>query len=96
VFVILAFVSFFGAFVVLTTASRAFIWNGLTLIGVGILSLVLASHGVVRRRPWRRRIARGPTFTSDDPEVAALPPTSMTRISERIRLAREQRERAEE
>jgi hypothetical protein len=96
VLVALAFISFFGALVVLTAPSREFIGNGLILIALGILSLVLASRGIGRRRSGSRRIAQGPTFTADDPEVAALPPTSMTRISEQIRQARERQNRAQD
>lgn len=93
--VILALLSFLGALVVLTGGSRGLALNGLGLIVLGLMSLVFAARGAGRRRPGGRRTARGPSFTADDPEVAALPPTSMTQISERLRRARELRERAE-
>ncbi len=88
--------SFYGAFVILSGPSWGFFWNGVTLIVLGILSLVFAFRRPERRRAGRRRAARGPIFTTNDPEVAALPPTSMTRISERIRQARERQERVED
>jgi hypothetical protein len=94
--VALAFMSFYGAFVILSDPSRGFFWNGVTLIVLGILSLVFAFRRPARRRAGRRRAARGPIFTTNDPEVAALPPTSMTQISERIRQARERQERVED
>jgi hypothetical protein len=93
VLAILGFFSFIGAFVVTAGPPQAYIGNGLALVVVGFVSLVLASRGVGRRRSGTRRTAQGPTFTADDPEVAALPPTSMTRISEQMRQARERRER---
>jgi hypothetical protein len=96
VLVALAILSFLGALVVLFGASRAWVGNALALIVLGILSLVLAARGVGRRRPGGRKVAQSPTFNADDPEVAALPPTSMTQISERIRLAREAQRRAED
>jgi hypothetical protein len=96
VLVVLAFLSFLGALVILSGPSPAWVGNGLALIGLGILSLVLAARGVGRRRPGGRKVAQSPTFNADDPEVAALPPTSMTQISERIRLAREAQRRAED
>jgi hypothetical protein len=94
--VALAFMNFYGAFVILSGPSQGFIGNGVALIVVGILSLVFAFRRPARRRAGRRRAARGPIFTTDDPEVAALPPTSMTKISERIRQAREQQVRVED
>jgi hypothetical protein len=68
----------------------------LALIGLGILSLVLAARGVGRRGPGERKVAQSPTFNADDPEVAALPPTSMTHVSERIRQARERQRREQD
>jgi hypothetical protein len=94
--VALAFMSFYGAFVILSGPSRGFFWNGVTLIVLGILSLAFAFRRPPRRRAARRRAARGPIFGTNDPEVAALPPTSMTRISERIREARQRQERVED
>jgi len=96
VLVALAFLSFLGALVVLSGASRAWVGNGLALIGLGILSLVLAARGVGQRRPGGRKVAQSPTFNADDPEVAALPPTSMTKVSERIRQARERQRREQD
>jgi hypothetical protein len=96
VLVALAIASFFGAFVILTGPPRGYFFNGLTLIALGMLSLVLAFRGFGSRRPGRRRIAQGPTFAADDPEVATLPPTSLTHASERIRRARERQERAQD
>lgn len=96
VLVALAIASFYGAFVILAGPPRGYFLNGLTLIALGMLSLVLAFRGFGSRPPRRRRIAQGPTFAADDPEVATLPPTSLTHASERVRMAREQRERAQE
>lgn len=96
VLVALAIYSFYGAFTILTGPPRGYFFNGLALIALGVLSLVLAFRGFGSRPPRRRRIAQGPTFAADDPEVVTLPPTSLTHASERIRRAREQRERAQE
>jgi hypothetical protein len=96
VFGTLAMIAFYGAFAILGGAARGFFLNGLGLIVLGILSLVVAIRGIGPRRPGRSRIARGPTFAADDPEVAALPPTSMTHISEQIRQARERQKREQD
>jgi hypothetical protein len=94
VLVAVALVSFYGAFAILVDRVWGFFWNGLGLIGLGILSLRIASRGIGRRRPGRPKTARGPDFNVEDPEVAALPPTTLTGLSEQIRRARERRGRA--
>ena len=94
VLVALAFASFYGAYVILSGPSRGYVWNGLALFALGVLSLVLSSRGVGRGRPRSRRAGRGPAFAADDPEVAALPPTSMTQLSEQLRQARERQRHA--
>jgi hypothetical protein len=68
---------------------------GIGLIAVGAVSMVLAFRGVIRRKPGSRKAARGPTFTDDDPEVADLPPTTTTHLSERVKRARERQQRAQ-
>ncbi len=93
---LLAMFSFYGAFLVMTGPSRGFYGNALGLIVLGLLALRAATRGVVTPRPDRPRIARGPIFDADDPEIAALPPTSTTALSERLRLARERQKRAED
>ena len=71
-------------------------WQGLVAMAVGALSLFLAFRPLVRREPGSRRAVRGPDFTADDPEVAALPPTTTTRLSQRVRRARERQRREQE
>lgn len=97
VLVALAIASFYGAYAILAGPPRGYFFNGVILTALGTLSLVLAFRGFGSRpRSQRRRPAQGPNFDADDPEVAALPPTSMTRFSERIRLARESRKEAQD
>jgi hypothetical protein len=97
VLVALAIASFYGAYVILTGPPRGYFFNGVILIALGTLSLVLAFRGFGSRpRSQRRRPAQGPTFNAHDPEVAALPPTSMTRFSEQIRRARESRKETQD
>ena len=92
--VALAVLSFYGAFLILAGGWSGYIGNGIGLIALGIASLAVATRGIGRRRPDRPRPPRSPTFDPDDPEVTALPPTSTTLLSERIRLARERQKRA--
>ena len=68
-------------------------WPGLVAMAVGFLSLFLAFRGIGRREPGSREAVRGPEFKLDDPEVAALPPTTTTRLSEQVKLARERQRR---
>jgi hypothetical protein len=96
VFVKLAFAGFLGGLILITSPSLRMFWQGLTLIAVGVLSLVLANRGIGRRQPGSRRAAGSPTFTADDPEVAALPPTTTTHLSEQIKRSRERQKRAQD
>jgi hypothetical protein len=70
--------------------------QGVVLIAVGCLSLFFAFRGIGRREPGSRRAAHGPDFNADDPEVAALPPTTTTRLSEQIKQARERQRREQD
>jgi hypothetical protein len=71
-------------------------WQGVVAMAVGALSLFLAFHPIGRREPGSRPAVRGPDFTADDPEVAALPPTTTTHLSEQVKQARERRRRKQE
>jgi hypothetical protein len=72
------------------------LWQGVVAIAVGLVSLFLAFRGFGRLGRWQPSTARGPDFTQDDPEVAGLEPTTTTRLSERIREARERQRREPE
>jgi hypothetical protein len=95
-FLKLAFAGFLGGLILIGNPSMRMFWQGLTLIGVGGLSLLLAFWGIGRREPGSRQAERGPTFTDDDPEVAALPPTTTTRLREQVKQDRERRRRTQE
>lgn len=95
-FLKLAFAGFLGGLILIGNPSMRMFWQGLALIGVGGLSLFFAYWGIGRREPGRRKDEAGPTFTADDPEVAALPPTSTTRLRERVKQDRERRRRAQD
>jgi hypothetical protein len=71
-------------------------WQGLAMIAIGFLTLALWHWGIGSRKPPGTRKAAGPTFDADDPEVAALPPTSMTHLREQVSRARERQRRAQE
>jgi hypothetical protein len=68
-------------------------WQGVAAMAVGALSLFFAFRPIGRREPESRRAVRGPDFAADDPEVAALPPTTTTRLSEQVKQARERQRR---
>jgi hypothetical protein len=95
-FLRLAIPAFFGGLLLVLVPSMGMFWQGLALIGLGFLTLALWYWGIGSRKPRGARKAAGPTFSADDPEVAALPPTSLTQISEQLRLARERQKRAQE
>jgi hypothetical protein len=95
-FLKLAFAAILGGLILIANPSMGMFWQGLALIGVGGLSMVFAVRGIRRREPGSRRAEQGPTFTADDPEVAALPPTTTTRLREQVQQARERRKRAQE
>jgi hypothetical protein len=95
-FLKLAFAGFLGGLILIGNPSMRMFWQGLALIGVGGVSLVFAFRGIGRREPESRRAELGPTFTDDDPEVAALPPTTTSRLREQIKQDRERRKRAQE
>ena len=71
-------------------------WQGLALIGVGVLSLVLHFRGFGQGQHVVRKPPAGPAFSADDPEVAALPPTTTTRLREQVTRARERQRRAQD
>jgi hypothetical protein len=96
VLVAVALIAFYGGLAILCgppSVSLGLYWYAAGLIGVGTLSLFLVSRGIGRRRPKTRRAAPGPTFAAADPAVAALPPTTTTRLSEQIKQARERQRR---
>jgi hypothetical protein len=91
VYPILAVIAlYYGILAALSAEALGIFWYGIGLIGVGVLSIVLACRSVNRRTRRSRQGPAGPTFASDDPEVAALPPTSMTRLRDQIKQARQQ------
>jgi hypothetical protein len=85
-----------GGLVLIGNPSMGMFWQGVALIAVGGLSMFFAIRGIGRREPASRRTVQGPDFTADDPEVAALPPTTTTRLSEQIKQARERQRREQE
>jgi hypothetical protein len=93
-FLKLAFAGFLGGLILIGNPSMGMFWQGLALIGVGGLSLFFAFWGIGRREPGGRKAELGPTFTDDDPEVTALPPTTTTRLREQVKQARERQRRA--
>ena len=95
-FLKLAFAGLLGGLILIGNPSMRMFWQGLALIGVGGLSLFFAFWGIGRREPASRKAELGPAFTDDDPEVAALPPTTTTRLREQVKQDRERRRRAQE
>jgi hypothetical protein len=95
-FLRLAAAAFLGGFLLIVTSPMRMFWQGLAMIGLGGLSLFFAFRGIGRREPGTRRTPQGPTFSADDPEVAALPPTTTTHLSEQVRQARERQRRMQE
>jgi hypothetical protein len=72
-------------------------WQGLVLIAVGCLSLAIWFSGIGSRKPTEsRKMTAGPTFSSDDHEVAALPTTPTTRLRERVNRDRQRRKQAQD
>jgi hypothetical protein len=92
-FLKLAFAAFLGGLILIGNPSMRMFWEGLALIGIGGLSLFFAFRGIGRREPGSHKAEPGPTFTDDDPEVAALPPTTTTRLREQVKQDRERRKR---
>jgi hypothetical protein len=92
----LAFVGMLGGLLLACNPSMRLFWQGLGLIAIGFLSLVFAFRGIGHRKPGSRKAAEGPTFDADDPEVAALPPTTTGRLREQVSRARERQKRAQE
>lgn len=84
-----------GCLMVLSPGLGMF-WEGLGLIAVGFLTLALWHWGIGSRRPRGARKPAGPTFAPDDPDVAALPPTSFSQIRERVSRDRERQRREQE
>jgi hypothetical protein len=68
-------------------------WQGVVAMAVGLLSLYFVFRPIGRCEPGSPPTIQGPDFNADDPEVAALPPTTTTRLSEQIKLARERQRR---
>jgi hypothetical protein len=71
-------------------------WQGVVAMAVGALSLYFVFRPIGRPGPGTRRAVRGPDFAAEDPEVAALPPTTTTRLSEQVKQARERQRREQE
>ena len=78
---------------VLLIFTQQFFWQGLVAMALGVLSLVFGVRGLGRLGRWEPSNVRGPDFAVDEPEVAALPPTTTTRLSEQIKQARERQRR---
>jgi hypothetical protein len=92
----IAIPAIFGGCLIVLSPGLGMFWEGLAIIAVGFLTLALWYWGIGSRRPRGARKAAGPTFSPDDPEVAALPPTSFTQIREQVSRARERQRRAQE
>ncbi len=88
-FLILAFVGMALGLVCLSDPMGRTFWYGLGFIVVGFLSMVPAFRGIGRREPGSREANQGPMFSADDPEVAALPPTTTTRLRDQVKQARQ-------
>jgi hypothetical protein len=71
-------------------------WQGIAAMAVGFLSLYFVFRPIGRREPGSRRAVQGPDFNAEDPEVAALPPTTTTRLSEQVKQARERQRRVQD
>jgi hypothetical protein len=71
-------------------------WQGVVAMAVGALSLFFVFRPIGGREPGPRPAARGPDFAATDPEVAALPPTTTTRLSEQVKQARDRQRREQE
>ena len=85
-----------GGLMLLLNPSMGMFWQGLVLIGVGLLCLVLHFRKFGQGQHVVRKPPEGPTFSADDPEVAALPPTTTGRLREQVTRARERQKRAQE
>jgi hypothetical protein len=88
---------FGGGILLLFNPSMGMFWQGLALIAIGCLSLAIWHFGIGSRMPpERRKAAVGPTFSSDDPEVAALAPMTTTRLRDQVNRDRERRRQAQD
>jgi hypothetical protein len=85
-----------GGLLLACNPSSGLFWQGLGLIAVGFVSMVFAFRGIGRRKPGSPKAAEGPTFDADDPEVAALPPTTTGHLREQVTRARERQRRGRE
>jgi hypothetical protein len=92
----IAIPAIFGGCLMVLSPGLGMFWEGLAVIAVGFLTLALWYWGIGSRRPRGARKPAGPTFAPDDPEVAALPPTSFTQIRKQVSQARERQRRAQE
>lgn len=84
----LALAGILGGVLLLATSPPP--WKGLLAMAMGFVSLYLASRGI-GREPGSCGAVKGPDFAADDPDVAALPSTTTTRLAEQVRQARERR-----
>jgi hypothetical protein len=86
-----------GGILLLFNPSMGMFWQGLALIATGCVSLAIWHFGLgSRKSPGSRKTAVGPTFSPDDPEVAALPPMTTTRLREQVNRDRERRKQAQD
>lgn len=86
--------AFFGGSVLLLNPGLGMLWQGVALIALGLVSAFVWHRGIGTRRSGARREPAGPTFSPEDPEVAALPVTTTTRLRDVVGRSRERQKRA--
>lgn len=86
--------AFFGGSLLVLNPSLGMPWQGVALIALGLVSAFVWHRGIGSRRSGARPEPAGPTFSAEDPEVAALPSTTTTRLRDVVGRSRERQKRA--
>ncbi len=95
-FLRLTMAAFFGGFLLLLSPGVRMFWQGMALIVVGFVTMAVWYWGIGSRRTRGERKEGGPTFSAEDPDVAALPPTSLTKFRDQLSRDRERQRRAQD